>query len=294
MVTVFTPTYNRLYKIDKLYQSLKRQSCNDFEWIVVDDGSNDGTKEYFEKVIDNGDPFKIRYFNKENGGKHRAINLGVSQAKGNLFFIVDSDDYLIDNAIEMILEWEAGLDKSHKWGGVAGSRGYSKDKVIGNRNLRFEYVDAKATERDKYNLTGDKAEVFFTDVLRKYPFPEIEGEKFITEDSVWLAIARDGYYIRWYPNIIYIGEYLSDGLTKNSNSIFAQNPEGVLYWAKLVLEVYRHNGKKKFSAISRYYYAVRDNKTKKEIALDLDISLFTLNYAILTVYVGRKIRSILK
>lgn len=117
MVTVFTPTYNRLYKIDKLYQSLKRQSCNDFEWIVVDDGSNDGTKEYFEKVIDNGDPFKIRYFNKENGGKHRAINLGVSQAKGNLFFIVDSDDYLIDNAIEMILEWEAGLDKSHKWGG---------------------------------------------------------------------------------------------------------------------------------------------------------------------------------
>ncbi|MCI7310350.1 MAG: glycosyltransferase family 2 protein [Prevotella sp.] len=94
MLTVFTPTYSRAYSLPRLYESLKAQTFVDFEWLIVDDGSTDGTKQLIEKWSDE-DSF-IRYYRQERGGKHRAINLGVQQAKGDLFFIVDSDEYLPD------------------------------------------------------------------------------------------------------------------------------------------------------------------------------------------------------
>ena len=91
-VTVFTPTYNRAYIIENLYRSLQRQTCMEFEWLVVDDGSSDGTEALFEKWVKEENPFPIRYHKKENGGKCRAINRGLEMADGELFFTVDSDD----------------------------------------------------------------------------------------------------------------------------------------------------------------------------------------------------------
>ena len=107
-ITVFTPTYNRGYIIDNLFQSLKRQSYTDFEWIVIDDGSDDDTENMFQKFqsVDNG--FPIIYKKVNNGGKHRAINTGLNLAKGELFFIVDSDDYLTDSALERIVNEGSG------------------------------------------------------------------------------------------------------------------------------------------------------------------------------------------
>ena len=93
IITVFTPTYNRAYMIDKLYDSLCLQTCKDFEWIVVDDGSVDNTEELIQNFIQEN-KIHIVYYKQKNQGKHIAINKGVELAKGELFFIVDSDDIL--------------------------------------------------------------------------------------------------------------------------------------------------------------------------------------------------------
>ena len=124
-VTVFTPTYNRAYILENLYRSLQRQSFTDFEWLVVDDGSSDGTKALFERWQKEDNLFPIRYCYKENGGKCRAINYGLKLAQGELFFTVDSDDYLTDDALEKVALWESTLPKDQKFCGIVANGGQS-------------------------------------------------------------------------------------------------------------------------------------------------------------------------
>lgn len=283
MITVFTPTYNRGYIINKLYESLKKQTNKDFEWLVVDDGSTDNTQEIFNNIILNEKNFPVRYIKKQNGGKHRAINRGVLEARGNLFFIVDSDDFLSCDAIEKIYGWVSSIGKDHKYAGVSGCRGHFDSTVIGGKGIGGGYVDATNLERKKKNLLGDKAEVYFTEVLKKYPFPEFDGENFITEEVVWNKIAADGYYLRWFSDVIYFTEYLPDGLTKSKN-LFGKNPQGTLYWAKRQLEYFRKNFKAKLGVIRTYYCAVHSFKRDKEIAVNLGISRFKLNFVKMIVF----------
>ena len=152
--TIFTPTYNRRELIDNLYHSLLAQTDKNFEWLIIDDGSTDDTEKYFSELTSKPQPFPIRYLKQVSGGKHRAINKGVQNANGELFFIVDSDDYLTENAIEKINQWITTLDNSHKWAGISGLRGFSKNSVVGQHS-DFSYIDAKNNERRKYNLLGD-------------------------------------------------------------------------------------------------------------------------------------------
>jgi glycosyltransferase involved in cell wall biosynthesis len=247
--------------------------------VVVDDGSRDNTAEYFEKLQAFESPFKITYKKVENGGKHRAINHGVKLASGDLFFIVDSDDYLLPNTIEKILGWVDTLDDTKKWAGVSGYRGYSEQKVIGSP-LSSDYVDCKNTEREKNGLLGDKAEIYFTDLLRQYPFPEIEGENFITEEIVWNKIAKDGYYLRYFKDIIYVCNYLEDGLTKNSTKA-QDNPKGMLIWALGQFEAFPGNFKMKLVATYSYYAALKKSKSIRAISKDLGVSVFTIFTAVI-------------
>ncbi len=241
MLTIFTPSYNRAYILSNLYRSLLTQTSYDFEWIIVDDASSDNTRELASSF--KTDKFPIRYFLQEHGGKHRAINLAVRKARGNIFFIVDSDDYLLPDAVENIISWTKNLpDKS--FCGVSGLKCTKNGKIIGG-NVTFQnkstYVDASNLERNKYGLYGDKAEVYFTDILRKYPFPEFEGEYFVTEGCVWDAIAADGYKIRWFNKPIYVCEYLNDGLTNtgaNELEGSIKNFKGYLYFISQYLRLH--------------------------------------------------------
>ena len=269
-ITIFTPTYNRKDLIDRLYQSLLQQTQKNFEWLVVDDGSTDDTEKYFTNLLSTEHPFPILYIKQNNGGKHRAINNGVNNALGKLFFIVDSDDYLTPNAIEKINQWITTLDNSHKWAGISGLRGFSKNSVVGQHS-DFSYIDAKNNERRKYNLLGDKAEVYFTDVLKQHPFPEIPGENFISEEIVWNAIARDGYYLRWFNEIIYICDYLEGGLTKD-NDKDKSNPQGRLLWAKGQLETFPNSWRDRFLAIGIYRHAVAEMRSMNQTAKELGVS----------------------
>lgn len=215
-LTVFTPTYNRGYTIHKCYESLKRQTYKNFEWLIYDDGSSDNTREIVENFIKEN-VINIRYYYGENAGKHVAINKGTDLAKGELFFIVDSDDYLTDNSLELIKEaWDSiAIDEKERFVGVSGKR-YLVNKNNKDFNFRTKYYDADAI---KFNLIDnnlqDKAEVYSTKILKKYKFPQFEGEKFMTEAVIWYKLAEDGYKIRWFNENIYICEYLEDGLSAN-------------------------------------------------------------------------------
>ena len=99
LITIFTPTYNRAYTLPKLYESLKIQTNQNFDWVIVDDGSTDDTEVLIKSFIDEG-IIKITYIKQKNQGKHIAINTGVTLAKGDFFIVIDSDDYLLENCIE--------------------------------------------------------------------------------------------------------------------------------------------------------------------------------------------------
>lgn len=280
MVTIFTPTFNRAYIIGNLYESLCHQTNFDFEWIVVDDGSTDDTQSFFQEITRKLNPFAITYVKQQNGGKHRAINRGVQLARGELFFIVDSDDRLTENAVDLVHNWVKSLPHEGKWAGVAGLKGYDRFNMVGT-TFEGEFLDATSLERPKKGITGDKAEVFFAEVLRQFPFQEFEGEKFLTEDTVWLKIALAGYSLRWYNTIIYLCDYLEDGLTKNLQKIVYENPQGALYTTQIYLECFQHNIRKKYSSIYRYYQiGIYHKLSKKEIAENLNISVAKLNFSI--------------
>lgn len=228
MITIFTPTYNRACLLPRLYQSLREQTCKDFEWLIVDDGSVDNTKELVSSWIDN-DEFSIRYYHKINGGKHTAINLGVKLAKGELFFIADSDDYLPKTSIATVLHiWnDLNSDPSvmslTEFGGICGLDGYANGLVVGS-GFPKEILDTTVLEiRDKYGVRGDLKEIYLTSVMREFPFPEIPDENFCPEALIWNRIAKK-YKLRFFNKVIYIAEYQETGITSKITHTRMKNP----------------------------------------------------------------------
>lgn len=214
MITVFTPTYNRAYIIGVLYKSLLSQNNKSFEWLIVDDGSIDNTEDLVADFIKEG-LVAIRYFKQKNGGKHRAINKGLELAKGELFFIVDSDDYLSKNALDRVFYHYSNVKDSPVFAGVSGMRYSPGGEKIGSSS-NFEIIDCPPIHFGAvYGINGDNAEVYRTEILKKYPFPDIEGEKFCPEGLIWNRISKK-YKLRFFNEGIYICEYLADGLSASS------------------------------------------------------------------------------
>lgn len=149
-ITVFTPTYNRAHTLSKLYDSLLKQDFSDFEWLVIDDGSADGTETLVNSFMEKS-AISIRYIKVPNGGKHRAINRATDLAHGEIFFIVDSDDYLTPNALSRLVYWFETLnDAGGKFAGVAGQRGYSETQQIG-ATFCGEYNDTLYFDRNSHS-----------------------------------------------------------------------------------------------------------------------------------------------
>lgn len=232
-LTVFTPVYNRAYIISQLYESLCRQKCKDFEWLVVDDGSSDNIDEVINGFIAEN-KINIRYLKQSNGGKHRAINNGVKEAKGELFFIVDSDDYLTDDAVEWIRKESRAILNNTNFAGIIGCRCH-KDLSPITKGFTNDVIDSDTLElRFKHHIVGDMAEVIKTNVLRNFPFPEVEGEKFCPEAMVWDKIAHSNYVFRVINRSIYFCEYLDDGLTSAIVKVRMKSPiTSCLYYSQL-------------------------------------------------------------
>lgn len=268
-ITVFTPTYNRAYIIANLYQSLQRQTFADFEWLVIDDGSSDDTESLFQGWIDENNKFPIRYYKQENGGKCRAINRALDLAKGEFFFTVDSDDYLTDDALEKVNQWEKSLPLGESFCGVAGNVGTDINKTS---NYIFENRYFDGTALDRYSkVDGERAMVFYTKIHRKYKYPEFPNENFMTEAVVWNRMAHDGYKIRFYNDIIWIYEYKEDGLTKAGNSVFINNPRGYGLWLKEKAEFEKVSYKEKLKMYYTFTCDLSEKYDNKTIAKCIEV-----------------------
>jgi len=251
MLTVFTPTYNRGYIIEKLYESLNQQTNKNFEWLVIDDGSTDNTSKIFDKILKKEHEYQIRYIRKENGGKHTAANLALELAKGDSFFVVDSDDVLTNNAIERALYYFDQIKDDENFCGVCGLKGFFNGNVIGT-TVNYDVLDTTIIDYRFYRkIGGDKADVFKTKLLKQHKFPENEGEKWAPLSIVWNRFGSK-LKVRYFNEVIYLAEYLEDGISLNRNKIRRNSPKNTKQYYK-ELSNYNIPLKEKIKASVNYW-----------------------------------------
>ena len=257
-ITVFTATYNRADRLSELYKSLSDQTDKNFEWLIVDDGSADNT----ESVVKKFKGLNVKYFKVPHGGKHRAINFGLDKAKGDFFFMVDSDDTLTENAISLVKIWLDQVKDDDSFAGVAGVKIQKNGKLCGKKQ-KEHFIDATNFDRDRFGLSGDKAEVYRTELLRQHKFPEYDGEYFVTEEVMYQEIAALGKKLRWFNEPIYVCEYLEDGLTKsgaNGDKGKLENFKGYSYWVKRSLKL--KPLRQKYSVLNDYLRICKEKGLK--------------------------------
>ena len=222
--TVFTPTFNRKELLEKLYKSLQKQTFKDFEWLIVDDGSTDGTKEKVEEFLSEK-KLEIKYYFKENGGKQRAYNFATEKANGELFICLDSDDEYVENGLEIILKYWKKYEKNSDIAGMGYLSTYPNREIIGSSFPEKEMISTQFEIYNKYVVKGDKGVMFRTEIIKKYKFPVFEDEKFITEAVVYNRICEK-YKMVYVNEKIEIKEYQEDGLTAKYNNLLLRNPKG--------------------------------------------------------------------
>lgn len=235
MITVLTPAFNRGGGLQSLWDSLQKQTVKDFEWLVVDDGSTDSTKNLITQLQEKSD-FPIRYIYKNNGGKHTALNVGIQTICSELTFIVDSDDCVTEDAVESILKIHKKYRPQNNICGYAFLRAFPDGKVNGKKFDVDEKIGSYIDVRVNGDDTGaDKAEVFKTQCLKEFPFPEYPNEKFLGEDLVWVRMARK-YEMVHINKAVYVGNYLEDGLTNNRRKHNIASPVGCMHRAEEFME----------------------------------------------------------
>ena len=230
-ITVLTPTFNRAGLLPRVYQSLLAQTQKEFEWLIVDDGSTDGTKDLVREWAKHS-PFPVRYLWQENSGKHVAVNRGVALAQGDLVLILDSDDWLVPNAIERVRYWWNSIPEAQRaeFAGVAGLCAFPSGLLVGTAFPK-QVLDSNPIEiRVRYKVKGDKCEVWRTDMLRNFPFPEDLG-RFVTEGLVWNRIARH-YKVRFVNEVWMVKEYQKEGLSARSLELRAGSPRAARVYYK--------------------------------------------------------------
>lgn len=217
--TVFTPTFNRAHTLHRVFDSLQRQTYRDFEWLIVDDGSTDGTPALVTQWQSIAD-FPIVYLQQPNYGKHIAFNRGVHQAKGTYFLPIDSDDAFLPDALEKMLYWWHLIPETERDGftGIVTLCQYENGEVCGESFTQHP-LDTNALDlRYVYKKRGECWGFHRTEVLKQYPFPEDLRVRFVPENIVWDAIAKE-YRIRC------INEPLRIFYQDSGNQITKANPQ---------------------------------------------------------------------
>lgn len=274
-VTIFTPTYNRAYIIEKLYHSIQKQTFRDFEWLIVDDGSSDNTEEVFKEWIKTETSFPIRFYKQANGGKCRAINYGLDLAEGEMFFVMDSDDTLTPDALEKVVKWESTIRGKGKYSHVVGNRGTTATDTP-NKIFPVESKDVTSFEMyPEYTddiLDGDRAEAWYTEVHRQFKYPEFEGENYMPPAVAWNMMAMAGYKGRLFNDIIWICNYLEDGLSAYGNKRVTENPKshGLIMHQKMMF--CKYNAMEKLRVSYSYYCDFREKLSITEISNNLGLN----------------------
>jgi len=228
--TVFIATFNRAATLPRAFASIERQPFRDFEVIIVDDGSTDGTGSLVTQWRDRVD-FPVIYHRQTNQGYFAAQNKGAELARGKLFVLLDSDDVLAEDALgRMKRHWES-IPAEHRdqFAGIEGLCVDQQGNLVGDRypydRMESDYFKIRYFHR----VGGDKKGALRVDILRQYPYPRIAGERFIRPDIVWKRIA-ERYRTLYVNEVFQIVEYRPDGLTASIVRSRLQNPGGFRYY----------------------------------------------------------------
>lgn len=230
-LTIFTPAYNRAHTLHRCYESLRTQSCKDFVWLIIDDGSTDNTADLVKKWQNETNDFEIKYIYKSNGGMHTAHNTAYENIDTELNVCIDSDDCMADDAVKKIIDFwkENGSDK---YAGIVGLDADFDNGIIGEK-----FDDSlKSTTLSGYYRNGgkgDKKLVYRTDVINKYPpYPVFEGEKYVSLGYKYLLCDQD-YDLLVLNEILCNVEYQEDGSSMNMYKQYLRNPKGFAFMRKV-------------------------------------------------------------
>lgn len=227
MITVITPTYNRAHLLNQLYDSLLSQTAVNliYQWIVVDDGSTDDTRSVVNRLADHK-KLNIVYKYQDNAGKHVAVNRGMQSCVSEFVIILDSDDMLASTAVfDFYSAWDLleGRDSFYAVIGLTADQD-SKD-IIGDRYPSDGMVVIAPLGR---SVKGDKCSMMRTDIIKQFPFPVFEGEKFIAESVLWDEIIKD-YHVFCFNKVVAYKKYLAGGLSDQSVKLRRSSPKGTLF-----------------------------------------------------------------
>ncbi|MBN1797198.1 MAG: glycosyltransferase family 2 protein [Spirochaetales bacterium] len=228
MFTVFTASYNRAHLLNNVFTSLTSQTYRDFEWLIVDDGSNDNTKQVVES-FKNRAHFPINYIYQSNSGKPAAFNRGVKQAGGRLFLTLDSDDTCLPSALERLhFYWKSiPARERNTYSAVTVLCMDEKGNVVGTEFPKHT-IDSNSIEiRTKYKVKGEKWGFQRTDILKKYPYPIFKGEKWIPMSTVWYKIALK-YKTRYVNESLRVYTLSDDSITVSNTRV--KNPNGTAFY----------------------------------------------------------------
>ena len=270
-LTIFTPTYNRANLIDKLYKSLTQQTNKNFVWLIVDDGSTDNTQKVIKKYSQEN-KININYVVKENGGKHSAMDLAHSICETEYIACVDSDDYLLENAVENIYSCINKINKDDCVG-ILGKKFSTSLKALGEGwPTDGEYIKFYELGQ-KYGYKADTFLIFKTDIVKQFRFPKIEGEKFVTEKVLYNQFMFD-HTLFVTSTVDYVADYQSDGYTSGALRLLFNNKKSCLYAFKSDAYYFTKYGasiKDVVFAWARFYAWRRLNKFKNLYSDELNI-----------------------
>lgn len=263
-LTVFTPTYNRLHTLPRLYESLKRQTDKNFIWLVIDDGSTDGTGDYIKGLIKRETEFEIQYLYKENGGMHTAHNLAYRNIHTELNVCIDSDDAMPADSVWLIRR--AWKQRKKPLVGLIGlDRDMNSGKIIGDS---FPEVLCETTLGGYYAAggKGDKKLIYRTDIMQNIPeYPVFEGEKYVGLAYKYTLADQVGK-LGVINEVICDVEYQPDGSTNTMYKAYLQNPIGFAFYR---LNAMRYPNSKKRILIDCIHYcsSARLGHLKKFISI---------------------------
>lgn len=246
MIVIYTPTYNRVTELKRLYNSLINQTKKQFIWAIIDDGSTDNTSELV-KSWQKDNNISIHYIYKENGGKYTAINKALDKYEDNWNICVDSDDWLKPYAVERMYEDIKKIEKKENMVGIMYPRLFSNSKFEVDEFGKGKVIDGLYHEFQELNITeGDH--LVKPGVYKGLRFPIFPNEKFCSLTVLSLQKLEKGNTL-YLPFPIVEGEYLDDGITKNVTHLWKRNPEGYYYSRRLLYNYHINKSNHTWKAI---------------------------------------------